>query len=189
MAPFAGVIFLIVCFYAINTRFKSSPIGNVALEELPYCSGSGCMPENAEAVIGLDTDGHYSFSVSGPIFQSITIQKVAANQSVIFSSLQRSKLNHIYYLDADIRALPAILEGQSSSQSSLLIRKQHPLGEKQLLECLLISKKVIQTLVHKPSYVALLINAETSAPKVMHLIDLLQTQGINRFNLKLQDAP
>ena len=188
MAPFAGFIFLIVCFYAITTRFKAPLIGNVALEELPYCSGSGCMPDNTEAVIGLDTNGHYSFSVSGPLFQTTTIQEVAAAQGIAFPVLQLSKLNQIEYLDTDVRVLPAILERQSNNQSSL-IRKHHPLGEKQLLACLITSKKVIQAMVHKPSYVALLINSETSASKVMHLIDLLQTQGINRFNLKLQDGP
>ncbi|MBO2008900.1 biopolymer transporter ExbD [Hymenobacter negativus] len=188
MTPFAGVVFLIVCFYAITTQFKGPRIGNAALEELPYHSGSGCLPENNEAVIGLDTDGHYSFSVSGPLFQSITIQKVAAKQSVIFSASQRSKLNQIEYIDVDIRALPAILEEQSNNHLALLIKEHYPLGEEQLLACSMTSKKVIQTLVHKPSYVALLINAETSASKVMHLIELLQNQGINRFNLKLQDG-
>ena len=174
MTPFAGVIFLMVCFYAITTQFKTPQLGNVALEELPSCSNSACMPENAEAVIGLDTDGHYSFSVSGPLFQTTTIENVAANQGIIFSALQRSKLNKIDYLDVDIRVLPAILDEQSNTQFSHFSRKIHPLGEKQLLACLITSKKVIQTLVHKPSYVALLINAETSASKVMHLTDVTQ---------------
>ena len=189
MTPFAGVIFLLVCFYAITTQFKAPKIGNVALDELPYCSGSSCLPENAEAVIGLDANGRYSFSLSGPLFQSITIQKVAATQGITFSALQRSKLSQIDYLDVDIRALPAVLDRQSDKQFSLLSRKLHPLGEKQLVACLMTSKKVIQTLVHKPSYVALLIHTETSASKVMHLIGLLQEQGINRYNLKLQDSP
>jgi hypothetical protein len=189
MAPFASVIFLIVCFYAITTQFRAPLIGNVSLEELPYCSGSGCMIENAEAVIGLNNDGRYSFSVSGPLFQTTTIQKVAATQGIIFSALQRSKLNQITYLDANIQALPTILEGEWNNQSSRLIRNHHPLEEKQLLACIMTSKKVIQAIAHKPSYVSLLINSETSVPKVMHLIDLLQTQGINRYNLKLQDRP
>ena len=189
MAPFASALFLTVCFYGITTQFKAPQIGNVALEELPYCSGSGCMSENAEAVIGLDTDGHYSFSVSGPLFQTMTIQKVAATQGIVFSALQCTKLNQINYLDTDIGALPAILERQPNKRLSLIIRKLHPLGEKQLMACLITSKNVIQALVHKPRYVSLLINSETSASKVMHLIDLLQTQGINRYNLKLQDRP
>ena len=189
MTPFASVLFLMVCFYAITTQFKAPRIGNVALEELPYRSGSSCLPENAEAIIGLNTNGRYSFSLSGPMFQSITIQKVAATQGITFSTLQRSKLSQIDYLDVDIRVLPAVLDRQSDKQFSLLSRKLHPLGEKQLVACLMTSKKVIQTLVHKTSYVSLLIHAETSASKVMHLIGLLQKQGINRYNLKLQDSP
>ncbi|MET4073746.1 hypothetical protein [Hymenobacter sp. UYCo722] len=189
MTPFAGVLFLMVCFYAISTQFKEPRIGNVALEELPYRSGSSCLHENAEAAIGLNTDGRYSFSLSGPMFQSITIQKVAATQGVTFSALQRSKLSQIDYLDVDIRVLPAVLDRQSDKQFSLLSRKLYPLEEKQLVACLMTSKKVIQTLVHKNSYVSLLIHAETSASKVMYLIGLLQKQGINRYNLKLQDSP
>ena len=189
MTPFASVLFLMVCFYAITTQFKAPRIGNVALEELPYRSGSSCLPENAEAVIGLNTNGRYSFSLSGPMFQSITIQEVAANQGITFSTLQCSRLSQIDYLDVDIRVLPAVLDRQSDKQFSLLSRKLHPIGEKQLVACLMTSKKVIQTLVHKTSYVSLLIHAETSASKVMHLIGLLQKQGINRYNLKLQDSP
>ena len=190
MAPFAGVIFLTVCFYAITTRFKTPALGNVAIEELPHRNGSSCvhLPENSESVIGLDTAGHYSFYVDGPLFQTATIQKVAATYGIVFSASQLSTLSQIEYLDADIRELPAILERPAYQRRFRFAGKQIPLGEEQLLACVITSRSVIQSLIHKPCYVALLINSETTASKVMHLIDVLQARGINRFILKIQDG-
>lgn len=187
MAPFAGVIFLLVCFFTLTTQFKEPRIGNVAIEKLPHSRIHPCMPENTESVIGLDTAGHYSFSVESPLFQTTTIQKVAAKQGIVFSKLQLSKLNQLDYLDISIQELSAILNKPSYEQEFHLVGKQPMLSEKEMLECLITSKRVVQSLAHKPIYVSLLINAETKCARVMQLFESLQGQGINRFNLKTQD--
>ncbi|MDQ2768950.1 MAG: biopolymer transporter ExbD [Bacteroidota bacterium] len=189
MAPFAGLLFLLVGFYALTTQFKAPRLGNVALEELPRCENSACLPENAEAVIGLDTAGHYSFSLSGPAFQAVTIQKVAAAYGIAFSNSQRSNLNRLDYLDVDMRELPAILDATAYQQLFRSKKTRQPLSENQLAACVTTAKRVIQSLAHKSTYVSLLIHADTKASSVMHLIAILQNQGINRFNLKLQYAP
>ena len=187
MAPFAGVIFLAVCFYALTTQFKELQIGNVAIEKLPHSKIHPCMPENTELVIGLDAAGHYSFSVASPLFRTTTIQKVAAKQGIVFSDSQLSNLNQLDYLDIPVQELPAILNKPSYEQKFHLAGKRSLLSEREMLECLITSKRVVQSLAHKPSYVSLLIDAETNCGKVMMLFDSLQGQGINRFNLKTQD--
>ena len=186
MSPFAGVIFLVVCFFAITTHFKAPRIGNVAIENLPESPHFSCLVENTEAVIGLGTDGRYSFSIEGPLFQTTTIQQVAAAQGIIFSEAQLSALNQLDYLDIPIEELPVILNKPSYQQDFHRINQNLGLSETQLLACLMTSKKVVQSLVHKPSYVSLLIDAETNGGSVMHMLEVLQTQGINRFNLKIQ---
>ena len=188
MVPFAGMFFLLVSFFALTTRFKAPRSGNVALEELPRCENSACISENSEAVIGLDTAGHYSFSLSGPVFQAITIQKIAAAYGIAFSHSQRSNLNRLDYLDVDVRELPSILDASAYHQLFRSKKVCYPLPENQLVSCVTTAKRVIQSLVHKPTYVSLLIHADTKASIVMHLIDILQNKGINRFNLKLQDG-
>lgn len=187
MAPFAGVIFLIVCFFALTTRFRGPQIGNVTIEELPYGKIHPCMPENTELVIGLDTAGYYSFSVAAPLFQTTTIQQVAAKQSIVFSESQLSKLNQLDYLDIPIQELSTILNKPNYVQEFHLVDKRPALSEREMLECLITSKKVVQSLAHKPSYVSLLIDAETNCARVMHLFESLQSQGLNRFNLKTQN--
>jgi biopolymer transport protein ExbD len=187
MAPFAGVIFLVVYFFALTTQFKEPRLGNVATEKLPYSKIHTCMPENTELVIGLDTAGHYSFSVAAPIFQTTTIQKVAAKQGIVFSESQLSNLNQLDYLDIPIHELPAILTKPRYKQESHMAGKQPALSEREMLECLITSKRVVQSLAHKPSYVSLLIDGETSCARVMQLFDSLQGQGLNRFNLKTQN--
>lgn len=187
MAPFAGVIFLAVCFFALSTKFKEPRSGNVTVEELPYSKIHPCMPENTELVIGLDAAGHYSFSVASPLFQTTAIQKVAAKQGIVFSESQLSKLNQLDYLDISVQELPVILNKPSYEQAFHLEGKQPALSESEMLECLITSKRVVQSLAHKPSYVSLLIDAETNCARVMHLFESLQGQGFNRVNLKTQD--
>lgn len=189
MAPFAGMFFLLVCFFALTTRFKEPRMGNVALEKLPHYENSACLRENSEAVVGLDTAGHYSFSLSGPVFQAVTIQRVAASYGIAFSRSQRSNLNRLDYLDADVRELPAILDALAYQQLFRSKETRQLLPETQLVACVAEAKWVIQSLGHKPTYVSLLIHADTKASSVMRLIDVLQNQGINRFNLKLQEGP
>ena len=187
MAPFAGVIFLVVCFCALTTQFKEPRLGNVAIEKLPYTKIHPCMPENTELVIGLDTAGHYSFSVAAPLFQTTTIQKVAAKQGIVFTDSQLSKLNQLDYLNIPVQELPTILNRPSYEQQFHLVGERPALSEREMLECLITSKRVVQSLAHKPSYVSLLIDAETNCARVMQLFESLQGQGFNRFNLKTQD--
>lgn len=147
------------------------------------------MSENTEAVIGLDNAGRYSFSVEGSLFQTTTIQQVAADQGINFSEAQFSALNQMDYLDIPIQELPAILDAPSFKQDFHRVNQNLRLSETQLLACLIKSKKIVQALGHKPSYVSLLIDAETNGERVMHLLGVLQMHGINRFNLKIQRGP
>ena len=54
MAPFAGVVFLLVCFYMMTGKFKYGEEGLVTLEQLPKTSSWHCrIPENA-SIISVD---------------------------------------------------------------------------------------------------------------------------------------
>jgi hypothetical protein len=84
--------------------------------------------------------------------------------------------------------LPGLLTSSVTTHQALLSAQQKStLNYSQLAECVAHTRTLAPVLTGYPSSFFLAINAETDASKVMHLISVLQDQGINHFNLLAHD--
>jgi biopolymer transport protein ExbD len=187
MGPFAGVVFLVVCFYMLAGRFRHKEDGIVSDAKLPYSTTYCGPPENIDLIISLNAQNKLSFGVSSKPVQIAAIQKVAARHGIGFSDSQLTALKAAPFLATDVESMPAFLSLPEYQRiKSVEQQKLSRLSEKQLLECIVAAKASAQTLYRMPVYTCLKIESDANMVHVEHLIDLLQRHGINRFNLKTQ---
>ncbi|MGI4885213.1 MAG: hypothetical protein ACRYFR_09670 [Janthinobacterium lividum] len=189
MAPFASLIFLIVCFYPLTGSWRGPGSGLVAVDRLPGNSAVCWSTPDFCAVIGLNQANQLSFSVPYSIkdIQTETIKQVALQHKIIFTASQLAKLRTIPFLATTVQRHPQFLDLTAIQRhESIRLGTISPLNETQFAECVTTAKKVSMTLERRNLHLMLNIDADTEAAKVMHLINLLQTAGINRFELSTQ---
>ena len=186
MAPFAGVVFLVVCFYMVAGRFKVADEGLVNLEQLPASQISACLHDNTNTIISLTADKKLSFSVTSRTIQLAAIQQVAAKHGISFTDAQVVALKTIPFLATDVENLPVFLSLPDDKRTTTIeSRKLGPLSWQQLAECIVAAKASAKE-EHHSIYSSLNVHSEASMASVEQLTDLLQAIGINRFSLLTQ---
>jgi len=189
MAPFAGLVFLLVGFYMITGRFKQPAEGLVSLEELPASRVSSCLKENLEANVSLSANNQISFAANAQEVRFESIRQVANNRCIRLSTSQLNELRNVAFLSTNVESLPLFLDTPASERNALLAsHRVAPLDTTQLRECIAAAKSWSQLLFHKPLYITLSVAAETKAPHVESLLTALGAQGIHRFNLSTRYA-
>ena len=185
MAPFASVVFLMVCFYMLTGHFKTPEEGIVSNEDLPLLR-IACWrtPVNSEAVICLNSKNQFSFS-SSPAIQTDAIQKVALQHGIQLTPPQLARLKALPFLATTVENLPELLSLQDYQyRRAMELSKRKPLSEQQLIECMIAAKASAKELTHKPIYTCLKIGSEVKMLHAERLFDLLQAHDIHRFLLK-----
>ncbi|MBF9140696.1 biopolymer transporter ExbD [Hymenobacter properus] len=184
MASFAGLVFLLVCFCMLAGRFRKEAVGTVPVERVPRSISYSCIPENPEAVLSLTSKNELSFGTQSRSVQVASILKVASQHGVSFSEAQLMELKNLPFLSTDVEYLPKLLSLPDYRRNEANeLQKLHPLSMQQLIECTMASKAAAQSMFHTPVYCCLMIDSEAKMSHVGLLIDRLQAQGINRFNL------
>lgn len=193
MAPFASLVFLVVCFYPLTGNFRGPESGLVAIDRLPGNSAVCRHTPDLDycAIIGLNKANQLSFSVPSNYpdkeIQTAAIKQIALQHKIVFTASQLAKLRTIPFLAIPVQQLPHFLNLTAVQRhESIRLETIDPLSEAQLAECVTAAKKLTMTLERRNLYFMLNIDVDTEASKVMHLIDLLQTAGINRFDLATQ---
>ncbi len=187
MAPIAGTIFVLVCFFLLTASFRESPKGLVALERLPRSTGTLCLVEAPRVLVSLTPSGCFSFAASDTKLQFTVIKRVSKKYGIAFSAPQLLTLKSLPFLASNVERLPSILLSTNSIQSNTIPAAPNTLlDERQLMDCVKTAKANAYALLGSPVYFCLCIDAETDASKVMRLLGLLQTQGIHRFLLMTQ---
>jgi hypothetical protein len=197
MAPFAGLIFLLVCFYLLAGQFKQTgdgaDTGIVALEQLPATPFSCYKPLDPNGfggcVISLNAANHFSFALpgTGQSFQAKVIEQVAIQHGIRFTPPQLAQIQSLPFLACDVEQLPILLtiparEGQKLIEEGVLGH----LSKKELGECIAATRKLAPKLMRWQVYFYLKVHADAKTPHFYDLTDLLQAQGINRYNLLTQ---
>jgi hypothetical protein len=188
MGLFAGLVFLLLTFYLLTSRFKGSEVGIVCREQVPY-SSNACSnyPENNEVLICLNTNQLLSFSVTSPAIQLAAIKLVAEQHGIRMTPDQLAALETVPFLQTNVENLPGFLSLPIYQRSKLAeLKKLAPLSERQMLECIIAAKVTAKALTQTPVYTSLRIASEVQMSHVQRLFDLLETRGIHRVNLQTQ---
>ncbi|WP_210521435.1 hypothetical protein [Hymenobacter terricola] len=189
IAPFAGLLFLLVFPFVLSGEMRRPATGVATDEQLPSSHAECCSDRgNFGAVIGLNDAGHLSFAMpeSPGKWQAIVIARVAVRHGMTLTVAQVATLQELPYLATDIRALPQLLALTASERNRLLQSGSFSiLTPAQFSECLAEARQLLKE-NNLPYYVGIKIDADASMRQVFSLTDLLQAQGINRFQLITQ---
>lgn len=190
LTPIAGVLVALACLLLLTCYPPESRRGLVLLKETPRVIGNVCFSVHttSETIISLATDGHVSLAITDSTLQAAILEKVGKAHGITFTVLQAGALENLPYLSTSIDDLPGLLTSSATTHQALLSAQQKSvLSYSQLAECVAYTKMLAPVLTDYPTSFLLAINAETDASKVMHLISMLQDQGINHFNLLMHN--
>ena len=195
MAPFASMVFLIVCFYLVMGNFRQPDSGIVPLEQLPQSFWNCChhYSDGHQAVISINLENHFSFAVNQEHkFQSSIINYVAAKHRITLTAKQLSVLEKLPFIASSIEELPMILDAPSWQLDKLIQKENsYSLPFAQLTEYIEATKTLTKRKEKTEyswgrTYYALNIDGNVNASQVLRLTDLLQADGINSYYLLTQ---
>ena len=111
MAAYAGFLMLMVPFFLYHYGSQLTDMGIIHAQKLPITHTIACKGPNEFAVISLDQQGRFAFSVSGvsPQVQATAIQDVAYHRGISVDSKQHTELQSLPFLTSDIDELPRLL--------------------------------------------------------------------------------
>ena len=111
MAAYAGFLMLMVPFFLYRYGSQLTDMVIVHAQKSSITHTIACKGPNEFAVIGLDQQGKFTFSVSGvsPQVQAAAIQDVAYHRGISVDSKQRTELQSLLFLTSDIDELPRLL--------------------------------------------------------------------------------
>lgn len=187
MGPFAGLLFLLICPIMLSGEMRMPAVATVADEQLPLSHPqSVCgMREPFGSVIGLDSNNRLSFAMpeTSKEFQVVVLNKVAGSHGMQLTASQLTTLKNLPFLATDIQQLPQTLALPSLQRDRLLQSgKFGSLSQAQLAECITAARTLLKQ-NNKFYYIGIKIDAEAKMSHVISLTDLLERQGINRFQL------
>ena len=195
MTPLVGLFLLLVLFSLLGSHYKGQNTGIIQLEKLPATTPIVCWKgislEGMEGtVISLNSKDQVSFAL--PSFDKNYLKSVilelASLHKVNFTASQKDALENLPYLAMKVQELPGFLD--LTLQQQLKLPQQgiyNSLDSTQLTECIKISRTLARTMYgryYPPIY--LKIEPSVQAPRVEHLMSLLNAQGTSRFNLLTQ---
>ena len=179
LGPWAGILFLLCAL--LMTAAKLEYLAPYV--QLPMASTTSCFPERHSLILSIDSRNRFYIAASEEKLQTAIIQQVAQQNCIYFTPAQLKELRKMPFLSQNIRQLPTWL------LASKVERQLQPLGipavanEDQVSEFVAASTTVCEALYGKPIYFTLRADKSLTAVQVLKMVDLLQKQGINRFNL------
>jgi biopolymer transport protein ExbD len=118
------------------------------------------------------------------VLQALTLERVAARHGLCLSSRQLQRVAYLPYIGLPVAYMPNYLT-LSAQQRWAIPLPGIPASatNNELLEYVEAFQDLVQQQYHHQGYVDLRLDAQLSGADVRALFDLLQSRGINRYNL------
>ncbi|MBD2767630.1 hypothetical protein IC235_06970 [Hymenobacter sp. BT664] len=201
MAPFAGIFFLVVCFFLLTSRIKSPEIGIVSDEALPLSPGATCTKGIAlgctnSLVISCNPKNQFSLAVisydsssqPGALTQAGVIEKVAASHGITFTASEAAALATLPFLATKVEQISGFLKLPPYQRRQLArLGTVNTLPQEQLLECIAAAQKSAEC-SNKRLLFFLRFDTEVRTGLVMHFLTLLRNKGIRHPILMVRSS-
>ena len=189
MAVYANCLMLPVLFWLYHYGSQRTGIGIISNQNLPITHTIACKGPNEFAVISLNEQGQFAFSVLGvaPKVQAAAIQAVAYQEGIHLSAQQLIALESLPFLATDVTELPQLLSLPYNRRTQLVeLAKFKPISEHQLIACAVAARKFNKKLFRRPITISLRIETDAKSGKALQLIDELQSAGFERVSYQNQ---
>ena len=189
MAVYASCLMLPVLFWLYHYGSQQTRMGIISNQNLPITHTIACKGPNEFAVISLNEQGQFAFSVLGvaPKVQAAAIQAVAYQEGIRLSAQQLIELESLPFLATDVTELPQLLSLPYNRQTQLAdLAGFKPISEDQLIACAVAAREFNKKLFKRPITISLRIETEAKSRKTLQVIDKLQSVGFERMSYQNQ---
>lgn len=170
-----GVVLLLMCsLFMTSAKFSVQPA-----IWLPGSSNICSSGLNSLAVFSLDEQKRMYFQADEEL-QTAVIEEVARQHGIHISAVQRQKLATLSFIGLDIQLLPQWLAVPAQQQPHYIL---HGIPYSQLPEYVAASQRICRRQFERQAYFGLRADQRLPSGQVMRWLDLMQEQGVNRFNL------
>jgi biopolymer transport protein ExbD len=177
----ASVMLLLVMFYMSGSK----PVSIFAEPSVQLASStSECRcPEVHSIIVSVDAKNRVYVAADDEKVQTAMIRQVARQHHVRLTVLQLLRLPDILFLSTDIQELPAWLSASVRERQLMTTGISTAADNNQLGEYINAGMAICRAKFGKPAYLVLRMDKRLLAPQAMRIFQLLQDQGIHRFNL------
>ena len=175
MAVYASCLMLPVLFWLYHYGSQRTGMGIISNQNLPITHTIACKGPNEFAVISLNEQGQFAFSVLlgvAPKVQAAAIQAVAYQEGIRLSAQQLIELESLPFLATDVTELPQLLSLPYNRQTQLAdLAGFKPISEDQLIACAVAAREFNKKLFKRPITISLRIETEAKSGKTLQVID------------------
>src|SRR6478736_604023 len=183
MTAMCDVSFLLLTFFILTATAKQpEPLA----VDTPASTVKAKLPDSDLATITIGEGGKVFFQVTGPEVRRRTLELIAEKYNLQFSKDEIEGFGNMESgFGVPLNKLGSLVKLKSAERS----RKEFKLGiphdsiDNQLKEWVIASRKANAEIMQKQLNFAIKGDAKEEYPKIKQVMDILQDQNVNKFNL------
>lgn len=181
MTPMVDLAFLLVTFFMLTTKFAPE---EVVVVDTPSSTSEIKLPESNIIRLLIDKDKRVFFGFESDKAKPLLLDKMAAKYGVTFTPKQKAAFAGMNSFGVPIQQLGSLLSMSSEARKEV---KQPGLlsatDTVQVMDWVMEARKANIEAIGKPTFIAIKGDNDADVGTVKKIIQLLQNNKINRFNL------
>lgn len=182
MTAMCDVAFLLLTFFILTATAKQPEPLPV---DTPHSTVQTKLPDNDLATITIGKKGTVFFGMAGRDLRVATLEAMAEKYGIQFTEDQKQKFALIESFGSPIENLPAVIDMSSADRNREGVQPGVPKDSinNQLADWIQFSRKATIDLHDKELAIAIKGDAKEDYPNIKKVMDILQNQKVNSFNL------
>lgn len=181
MTAMCDVAFLLLTFFILTTKFKPE---DPVVVEMPSSVSDTKLPDNDIMTITIDKDGAVFFGIDGQFNRDAMLENMLRSYNVPFTDKQRKEFSLLSTFGVPIEYLPEYLNVSNSDKERWLKQRPQVKGipidsANNQLRDWVVNARYANTKYR----IAIKGDGKSDYKVIKRVIDILQDQNINKFNL------
>ena len=182
MTAMCDVSFLLLTFFILTATAKQpEPLA----VDTPASTVKAKLPETDLATITIGEGGKVFFQVTGPEVRRRSLELVAEKYNMQFSKDEMEKFGNMDGFGVPLNEIKGLVQLKSAERNKKGLQKgiPHDSIDNQLKEWVIASRKANAEIMQKQLDFAIKGDAKEEYPQIKQIMDILQDQNVNKFNL------
>ena len=182
MTAMCDVAFLLLTFFILTATAKQPEPLQV---DTPSSTVQTKLPDTDLAIITIGKKGTVFFGVKGPDVRRKTLENMASKMKMSFTADEIASFGLMDGFGVPINQLSGLLKMKSADRNAEGLQKgiPHDSIDNQLKEWVYAARSANAELHDKPLQFAIKGDAKEEYPAIKKVMDILQDQEVNKFNL------
>ncbi|WP_306353983.1 ExbD/TolR family protein [Flavobacterium sp. '19STA2R22 D10 B1'] len=182
MTAMCDVSFLLLTFFILTaTARQPEPLP----VDTPASTVKVKLPDSDLATVTIGDQGKVFFGVTGQEVRKRTLERIAEKYKVEFTPEEYERFSLIEGFGVPLNQLKGLIAMKNADRNVAGVQSGIPKDstDNQLKEWIMAARFATKEIADKPLNVAIKGDAQEQYPQIKEIIDVLQDQGINKFNL------